>query len=178
MLLDLLGQVLQYIWDLLPRPIIVKPTERAACYWFGRYGRDKGPGLYVIWPVIQHWQEHPVVSQICETAIIAATDASGCDWKWRLAIEYEINDVLLYESSCFSSQNHLEQLGGSALVSIISANSTETLLNKPVTSICRRIRDRITEPSLERGIVVLNVRSVMAVKCFSAFVSHAERLAD
>lgn len=175
---DLIAHFFQYILDFLPRPEIVGPTERAVCYWFGRYGRSKGPGIYIIWPIAQYWRTHVVVSQICETAIIAATDATGSDWKWRLAIEYEIDDVLLFETSAFSSQNQLEQLGGSALVGIISNNETSVLIGRPVSTICSRIKDRISEPASRNGIKVLAVRSVMAVKCFSLFMSQAERLAD
>jgi hypothetical protein len=175
---DLLAQFFQYVLDFLPRPQIVGPTEGAACYWFGRYGREKGPGIYIVWPIVQYWRTHVVVSQICETAIIAATDESGESWKWRLAIEYEICDLLKFESSSFSSQNHLEQLGGSALVSIISSNNTERLTNSTSFSICKKIRERIEEPARSRGIEVIAVRSVMAVKCMSLFVSQAERIAD
>lgn len=175
---DLIAQFFQYILDFLPRPQIVGPTEKAVCYWFGRWGRTKGPGIYIVWPIAQYWRTHAVVSQICETAIIAATDATGSDWKWRLAIEYEIEDVLLFETSAFSSQNQLEQLGGSALVGIISSNTTGTLISKPVSTICATIRERIEEKARQYGIRVLAVRSVMAVKCFSVFMSNAERLAD
>jgi len=177
-MLDLITHFFQYITSLLPRPEIVGPTEEAVCYWLGRYGRCKGPGVYLIWPIIQYWRTHVVVSQICETAIIAATDATGENWKWRLAIEYEISDILKFETSAFSSQNQLEQLGGSALVAIISENTTEVLTNRPVSTICAKIKERIEEPAEKNGITVLAVRSVMAVKCFSFFVSQAERLAD
>lgn len=174
---ELLTQIIQFLWDFIPRPELVGPTERAACFWFGRYGSDKGPGFYIIWPLIQHFQKHCVVSQICETAVVPATDASGKEWKWRLAIEYEISDVLLYETSSFSSQNHLEQIGAYSLVRIISQNDTDTLLETPIASICNKIHKQISELALDRGIKVLRVRSIMASGCVSIFLSQAERLA-
>lgn len=163
---------------MLPRPVMVKPTERASCWLFGKYPYDIGPGPKIIWPMIMHFHVYPVVSQICETAIIAVTDASGEAWKWRLFIEYDIDDVLAYDTASYSSQNHLEQLAGNALVNVISANSTQSLLNISNSTICNRVKHRIEEKVSQFGIRVIAVRSIMAVKCISLFVSNAERLAD
>ncbi len=176
-MLELLTQIIQFFWDFIPRPELVGPTERAACFWFGRYGRDKGPGVYVIWPLVQVFRKHCVVSQICETAIVPATDASGGEWQWRLAIEFDISDVLAYETSCYSSQNHLEQIGAYALVRIISEFETDELLQKPIASICNKIARQISSNAATRGIRVLRVRSIMASRCIALFHSQAERLA-
>lgn len=118
-----------------------------------------------------------MVSQICETAVVPASDASGNDWKWRLAIEYEIFDVLLYETSAYSAQNHLEQIGAYALVRIISEKTTEQLLETPISVICNKIARQIEENARTKGISVLKVRSIMASRCLSVFLSQAERLA-
>ncbi len=177
-MLELLRQIVNFIWELLPRPTIVGPCDRAVCFWFGRFGRVKGPGWYVIWPLIQYWRVRPVVSQICETAIIAATDASGHDWQLRLAIEYRLHDVLEYEVSTFNSQNQLEQIGGYSLVALVTSRTTEQLQSLPIEELCSMIRNQIMLPVMQYGITVIDVRSVMAVRCRSFFLSHAERLAD
>lgn len=177
MILDLLTQILQFVWDFIPRPDMVGPTERAACFWFGRYGRDKGPGCYIIWPLIQVWNKHCVVSQICETAVVPASDASGNDWKFRLALEYSISDILLYETSAYSAQNHLEQIGAYALVRLISEKTTQQMLETPIASICNKIARQIEDNARTKGISVIRVRSIMASRCLSVFLSQAERLA-
>jgi SPFH domain / Band 7 family len=174
---DFLSQFFQLIWDMLPRPVMVKPTERASCWLFGKYPYDIGPGPKIIWPMIMHFHVYPVVSQICETAIIAVTDASGCDWQYRLAIEYRVTDVLAYDTSSFYAQNHLEQIGGHALVNLISGRTKDQLLEIPVSRICRLIKDRIAEKVIENGIEVIAVRTVMASRCRPIFLSNAERLA-
>jgi len=177
MILELLTQIVQFFWDFIPRPELVGPSERAACFWFGRYGRDKGPGFYIVWPLIQIFHKHCVVSQICETAVVPVSDSSGNDWQWRLAIEYELSDVLLYETSCYSAQNHLEQCGAYALVRIISEHTTDQLLNRPISIICNKIAEQISEQAAKTGIRVIRVRSIMATRCLSVFLSQAERLA-
>lgn len=176
-MVELLTQIIQFLWDFIPRPDLVGPTERAACFWFGRWGRDKGPGVYCIWPLIQQWRKHCVVSQICETAVVPVSDASGNNWKWRLAIEYEISDVLLFETSAYSAQNHLEQIGAYALVRIISEKTTDEILNTPIASICNKIGRQIVRNAAGKGISVMRVRSIMATRCISVFLSEAERLA-
>lgn len=42
-MLDLLTQIIQFIWELLPRPTIVGPMEEAACYWFVDGDEKKAP---------------------------------------------------------------------------------------------------------------------------------------
>lgn len=177
-MLELLTQILHFIWDLLPRPVIVGPTEQAVCYWFGRYARTKGPGMYVIWPLIQYWRTHVVVSQICETAIIAATSADNADWQWRLGIEYAIHDVRKYEVAQFNGQNHLELLGGAALVKVIASIPAARLKDIGTLKVCSVIRRRIADAAEMRGITVLHVRPLMASRCRTIFLSHAERLVD
>jgi regulator of protease activity HflC (stomatin/prohibitin superfamily) len=164
--------------EYLPRFESVLPTQRASCWWFMRWPREKGPGIYLVWPLVQHWNVHPVVSQICESAIVSVTDASGEAWKWRLVVEYSVHDVVAYDTTCYSAQNHLEQLAGNALVNILSAHTTEQLIQISNATICQKIKDRIAEKSEPVGITVIAVRSVMAVKCISVFLSNAERLAD
>lgn len=175
-MIELLTQIIRFIWDLLPRPTLVGPSCRVACHWFGRYGKDKGPGIYIIWPLFQTWSKHFVFSQICETAIIAVASADGKDWQWRLGIEYEIHDVLKYEVMQFSGQNHLEMLGGAALVKVISQLTCEQIREHGTFKICSVIRKRISDSSELRGITVLNVRPLMASQCRPLFIANAERL--
>lgn len=177
-MLDLLSQILGYIWDLLPRPVIVGPTERASCWWLGRYPRDCGPGVYLIWPIFMHWKIIPVVSQICETAIIAVDDMNGQAWQFRLAVEYEVSDVLQYDVSSFSGQNHIEQVAAYSLAALVSHNPTSYFRETPLPKVARVVKAR-TESSLsDRGVRILRVRIVMASRCRPLFLSQAERLVD
>ena len=177
-MIELLTQIVHFIWDLLPRPVIVGPTEAAVCYWLGRWGKVKPPGFYVIWPLIQYWRTHVVVSQVCETAIIAVSSADSKDWQWRLGIEYEIHDVLKYETMQFNGQNHLEMLGGSALVKVVSNLTSQQIHDHGVFKICSVIKKRIYDTAELRGITVLGVRPIMASQCRPLFLSNAERLVD
>ena len=179
-MIELLTQILHFFWDMFPRPTVVGPTEQAASWWFGRpsTGKAKGPDWYIIWPMFQVWRCQCVVSQVCETAIIAVTDASDRDWQWRLGIEYEIHDILKYEVSQYSGQNHLEMLGGAALVRIITQMSSEQIKQRGVWAICSKIKERISDSADQRGITVKSVNPIMASRCRSFFVSQAERLVD
>ena len=177
-MIELLTQILHFFWDLMPRPALVGPTEEAVCFWFGRWGRKKGPGLYLIWPLIQYWRTAVVTSQICETAIIAVSTSDNKDWQWRLGIEYCIHDLMLYETLQYSGQNHLELLGGSALVKVISQLTCAQIDDHGVFKICGVIKKRIADSADLRGITVINVRPLMASRCRPLFIANAERLVD
>lgn len=175
-MLEILAQILNLMWDFIPRPVIVAPTQMAFCSLFGKWNRVLGPGLYGVWPVIEVWSSRVVVSQLCETAVLSVSDASGKTWQYRIVVEYEIHDLMLHEIEQYDGQNHLEQVAGSAFLSRIANLSTEELLVTPLPTICEKVKESISEPMLDRGITVLAVRPVMAAQARSFFVSQAERL--
>ena len=76
------------------------------------------------------------------------------------------------------SPNHLEMLGGAALVRIISQLSSEQIKEAGVWRICNKIKLRIADSADQRGMTVIGVRPIMASRCRSFFVSQAERLVD
>lgn len=179
-MIELLGQILSFIWDFVPRTSLVGPTEEAACYWFGmkKYGKRKRPFLYLIWPVIMEWRVYQVVSQICETAIVPVADESGQSWQIRLAIEFEVTDILKFNENQYDAQVHLEQLGSSQLVTIISGLTTEKITEIGVSKICRKIKSRLEDRMAERGVGVLAVRPIMWDRCISLFHSQSQKLSD
>lgn len=179
-MLELLGQILGFIWDFVPRPSLVGPTEQAVCYWFGKhkFKKAKGPSLYLIWPLIMEWKIYQVVSQICETAIVPVSDESGVSWQIRLAIEFEIVDVLKFNEMQYDGQVHLEQLGSSQLVSIISGMTTEKIIDVGVGKVCNLIHKRLKDRMEDRGINVLRVRPIMWDRCISLFHSQSQKLSD
>lgn len=177
-MIELITQIVHFLWDIIPRPSLVGPTEEAVCYWFGRYGKVKRSGLYLVWPMIQYWRVRIIVSQICETPVIAVTLADEREWQWRLHIEYEIADLLKYEVDQYSGQNHLEMLGGAALIEVLQKLTTPDMKRLGIRRVCHRIKRIIEVVALERGIQVLDVKSAMASRVRPIFISQAAKLID
>ncbi len=179
-MMELLGQILGFIWDMLPRPGIVGPTEEACRYWLGRreWASRKGSGFYFVWPLVMEWRVYHVVSQICETAIVPVADRSGQSWQFRLAIEFEIQDVLAFNVRQYDGQVHLEQLGSAALVSLVSKMPTEEVVGVGVESICEQIADGLRKKVVSRGIRIVDVGAIMADRCISLFHSQSQKLSD
>jgi regulator of protease activity HflC (stomatin/prohibitin superfamily) len=177
-MIELLSTVLQFFWDLVPRPVLVGPTERAVCFLFGRWGRELGPGLYVVWPAVEEWQEYCVVSQLVETAILPVTTHDGQSWQVRLVVEYEIADPLRAHTLQHDIQLQVEQLAGSTLVTTMQNNDSQHIVSAGVRKLCRLTQGRISEALTRRGVHVLSVRAVMFDQCRSFFLSQAERLVD
>lgn len=179
-MMELLGQILGFIWDMLPRPGIVGPTEEACRYWFGRkeLSSRKKSGIYFIWPLVMEWRVYQVVSQICETAIVPVADMSGQSWQFRLAIEFEVADVLVFNEAQYDGQVHLEQLGSAALVTSVSRMSTADIVAYGIASICEQIAEELHSKVERRGIRVVDVRAIMADRCMSLFHSQSQKLSD
>lgn len=117
-------------------------------------------------------------SQLCETATITISAADESTWQFKLAIEYEIEDVVAYRRSQYSGQQQLEMLGGAALINIISEFTAKKYHEIGIRKICHVIRKRITDLAERRGIRVLQVKSIMASRVIPIFISKAERLVD
>jgi hypothetical protein len=176
---DLIIHLIQLFLDCLPRPVRVTPTEEAALSWFYcTRCRRVGPGVYLVVPVIMYWRQYVVVSQICETAIVAVSTEDGEDCQWRIGIEYEVSDVVKYDVGQYSGQQHVEQLGAAELVRIISSRTAEQVRQLGVYKICRMIAQRIRDTAESRGVKIVSVRPLMASRCLPVFVSQAERLVD
>ena len=181
-MLELITQAMRWFLDTIPRPVIVGLTDRALSVWrlpyWNSQPKECGPGWYMVWPLFQEWFVVCTVSQICETATIVVSASDDSTWQFRLAIEYELEDLVLYRSAQYSGQQHVEMLGGAALVMIISESTAEQIRDRGVRKICHVIRKRITDLASLRGIRVLGVRSIMSSRVFPVFVSKAERLVD
>lgn len=137
-----------------------------------------GPGWYLVWPLFQEWFVVCVESKLCETATITISASDESTWQFRLAIEYEIEDVVAYRRSQYSGKQQLEMLGGAALINIISEFTAKRYHEVGIRKICHVIRKRITDLAERRGIRVLQVKSTMASRVIPIFLSRAERLVD
>lgn len=181
-MIELITQALRWFMDMIPRPVIVTMTERAVSVWrlplWSSDPKDCGPGWYLVWPLFQEWFVVCVESQLCETATITISAADESTWQFKLAIEYEIEDVVAYRRSQYSGQQQLEMLGGAALINIVSEFTAEKYHSIGIRKICHVIRKRITDLAERRGIRVLQVKSIMASRVIPIFISKAERLVD
>lgn len=176
MLLELLGTILQYLWDFIPRPVLVGSTQKAVRFLFGRWGTVIQPGLCVVWPLVEEWEVYHVNEMVTETSIMPVTDLTGNSWQIRLVIEYEIWDPREYHLQQHDGRLKSELLAGSAALTLLSTMTTDEIKYAGIANVCKAIEDRISSDLYDRGVLVTGVRAIMFDRCRSFFLSNAERL--
>lgn len=148
-MIDLLGQILQYIWEFIPRPVLIKSTEVGVSVLFGRWPRVINPRLTIVWPLIEEWAEYPVIQQTIETPIFWADDATTQTWQMQLAVDFVIGNALTYHKSQQDGEQLILAAARGLAGGAVTDNASETVL-------C----DRLSKQLSGRGIVIQRVRFV------------------
>lgn len=98
-----LTQFLQFVKDLLPRPVLVKSTEVGVCILFGRWWPRKiTPRWSIVWEIFEEWQVYPAIEQTVETPVFyveGGTSPQPKTYRVELSIDWEISNPLLYHRS-------------------------------------------------------------------------------
>ncbi len=178
MLLELFAQIFQLLFDLIPRPVLVPYNNRAVCILLGKWCRVMNPGLYVVIPILEEFEEYTITDEVSETAILAVSDSDGRSWQVRLVITWRTGDALLAHTKQTDPAVMLEQRAGAGLVRVMSGLSSGQITHVGPDPICNKVRDRLADRMIERGLIVESVNAVMFDRCRSFFLSNAERVSD
>lgn len=178
MLLELFAQIFQLLFDLVPRPVLVPYSNRAVCILLGKWCRVLNPGLYVVIPILEEFEEYTVTDEVSETAILAVSDSDGRSWQVRLAIGWRTGDPMLAHTRQVDPAIMLEQRAGAGLVRVMSQMTSASIVLRGPDQICKKVRDRLADRMIDRGLVVESVSAVMFDRCRSFFLSNAERVSD
>lgn len=169
MLLELFAQIFQLLFDLVPRPVLVPYSNRAVCILLGKWCRVLNPGLYVVIPILEEFEEYTVTDEVSETAILAVSDSDGRSWQVRLAIGWRTGDPMLAHTRQVDPAIMLEQRAGAGLVRVMSQMTSASIVLRGPDQICKKVRDRLADRMIDRGLVVESVSAVMFDRCRSFF---------
>lgn len=167
-LTDLLGSILEFFWDCVPRPVTIASNERASRFLFGRdfdgtllegvVRQNFGPGFYIMLPVVEDWMQRVVASQHQATNIISCQDKSGCTWILQLDVEFEIVDLPTFDISQHDGDEFISVLATAAAVKEASRLTREKMLATGPHMFAQHVAEA-TETRLEnRGVCLIATR--------------------
>jgi hypothetical protein len=168
MLTDLLGNILEFFWDCVPRPVVIASNERASRFLFGRdfegtrlerfVRQSFGPGFYIHLPVIEDWGQRVVAAQHQITDLISCQDKSGSTWIIQLDVEFEIDDLPVFDLVQHDGDEYIAILSTAAAVTrAATLTKTKMTQNGPhsfSTHVSSMIEDRLSS----RGVSVVATR--------------------
>lgn len=141
-MIELVSQILQFVWELLPRPVLVRSTEVGVSILFGRWPRIVKPGLTIVWEVIQEWEVYPSIEQTIRTEPFLTE--SGQTWQISLSIDYLIIAPLQFHRS--------QQDGELKITTVAQRIACDMVVTDPSD-----LADRLTKALSGRGIVIMGV---------------------
>jgi regulator of protease activity HflC (stomatin/prohibitin superfamily) len=150
-----LERLFDKILALFPMAVMVEPTERAARITWGKRYKIIGPGLYLIWPLIQRTIRMDVVTQVVDLPPQTAKTQDGHDIVVSGSIRYHIADV---EKALFAVVDVDKALSTLALGVILEYVQTKTLLDcGDIEGVKRELRKGVAEAASGWGLKIENV---------------------
>ena len=149
-----LNTLFEKLFALLPMVVLIEPTYGAARITGKRY-KIIGPGLYIIWPLIQRIIRMEVITQVVDLSAQTVRTKDGCELVVSGSIRYRIVDV---EKAIFAIQDLDKALSTLALGVILEYIQKCTLDEcLQVESVKKELRKGLAEAASGWGVKVEQV---------------------
>ena len=152
--MEWLNRIFEKLLALLPMVVLIEPTERAARITGKRY-RIIGPGLYLLWPLVQRVIRMDVVTQVVDLPPQTVTTKDGYCLVVSGCIRYRIVDI---EKSLFAVQDVDKAFSTLALGVILEYVQARTLADcGDIEAVKRELRKGVAEAAGGWGLKIEQV---------------------
>jgi hypothetical protein len=168
MLTDLLGSILEFFWDCVPRPVTIASNERASRFLFGRdfegtrlegfVRQSFGPGFYITLPLLEDWGQRVVAAQHQITDLISCQDQSGYTWIIQLDVEFEIVDLPVFDLCQHSGDEFIAIISTAAAVTTAAGWTKAKMMKSGPHSFAQHVTTAIEERLAHRGVEISATR--------------------
>jgi len=152
---DFLNKLFDMILAFFPRIVLIGPIERAARITCGKHYKIIGPGIYIMWPLIQEIISMEVATQVVDLPPQTARTQDGRDIVVSGSIRYRIADI---EKAMFAVVDVDKALSTLALGVILEYVQTKTLLDcGDIEGVKKELRRGVAEAASGWGLKIENV---------------------
>lgn len=153
--MEWLQRLFNKLLSLMPMLVMVEPTYRGARITFGTRIKIIGPGLYLIWPIIQHIVTMEVITQVVDLKAQTIRTNDSHDLVVSGAIRYRISDI---EKAIFNVQDLDKALSTLALGVILDYVQKRTLTEcMNVDGVTRALRKELADEAGGWGVKIEQV---------------------
>jgi regulator of protease activity HflC (stomatin/prohibitin superfamily) len=150
--MEWINRIFDKILALLPELAMVEPTEMGARITMGHRYRIIGPGVYLLWPLIQRVIRMDVITQVVDLAPQTIRTQDGYDLVVSGAIRYHISDI---EKALFAVQDLDKALSTLALGVILEYVKSKTMLEcEDIEAVKKELRKGLAEAASGWGVKV------------------------
>ena len=122
--MSVINRILEKLLAILPSVVMVEPTERGARITCGKRYKIIGPGLYLVWPIIQRIVLMDVITQVVDLAPQTIRTKDGFELVASGTIRYHIVDI---GKALFAVQDLDKALSTLALAVILEYVKSKTI---------------------------------------------------
>lgn len=153
---DWLNRLFDKLFSLWPMFVIVSPTERAARVTFGKHYRIVGPGIYLIWPIVQYVIRMEVITQVVDLPAQTVWTKDRHELVVSGSLRYHIVDV---EKSLFAVQDLDKALSTLAMCVILEYINTRMMDEcNDINEVKKELRRGVADAASGWGVKIENVQ--------------------
>ncbi|MAG02207.1 hypothetical protein CMI42_02625 [Candidatus Pacearchaeota archaeon] len=127
---------------------IVKEYERGVRFTLGRYSGVMGPGLRIVWPVIQSWQRVDIRVKVIDVPNQDAITRDNVSLKVNAVLYYKVLDAKKSIIEVEKFNYAVSQLAQTTMRDVVGEVTLDELLSKrdQISKRIREIVDKATDP--------------------------------
>lgn len=157
-MLEFLGQILQYVWEMLPRPELVKSTEVGVSFLFGKHPRIIRPRPTIVWELFEEWAVYPSIEQTSKTKPFEAEDYSHRTYRLTVSVDWTIKDPLIYHRA--------QQDGEERIITAVQSIAGKVIRDGKIND--DDLTDALEKEMASRGIAI-NMARIISIGKFRLF---------
>lgn len=125
--LEPIGQLLQYIWDFIPKPYLIPYTHGGLKFVRGKVPKVCKPGFYVYWPLTTTMWSAPIVRQaiIIESRPLVTKDKVSLSVS--AIVVYEISDIFKFGARVYDGDETIGEVAQAAIPQIVTSHTFDDL---------------------------------------------------
>lgn len=133
-----------WVFDLIPRPLIIRSTHKAIKFVGGKRIVALNPGFYFYWPFVTEIELCPVVRQTAKLPTQCFQDKDGNPVVVRPILVYEIVDIVKAITTVYEIDEAVEDISLATIKSFIMGKSIKGLsdqyvqIDRELTLSCRK----------------------------------------
>lgn len=165
-LLGWLGSFIQWVFNWVPRYLLVHCDELGVKRHIGEEGEELTPGLHWYVPnldkMVKHWSSRCIL----RVASVPLETADGIKCEIGLTIVYRIADIVAFETENFDAEQSMDEVAQGALAGLVNSHTWVELCAKIEDSslLGKRLVRKMGTALDHFGVEVLSVRPAGQVR--------------
>jgi regulator of protease activity HflC (stomatin/prohibitin superfamily) len=125
--MTVLGEIVRYLGEWIPRPRIVRLTDGGIRFWFGKWASVVRPGWRLEWPAVMELEIVPVVRQVTQLTPQTLFTRDSRPVIAGAVIVWSIEDVHKYLVENFEAEDSVTEVAGYAVRDAIVGKTLEQI---------------------------------------------------